>query len=234
MAVAEKRFATYVVAKASADERSAFIRRTYGHLAAAIGAFALLEYVLLQMEFVRPLVRTMVTGYNWLIVLGLFMVVGWIADKWARTATSKGMQYAGLVLCVVAWSVIFLPLLYVASRFSSPNVIPSAGLLTLGLFGGLTGTVFITKKDFSFLRTGLMVASFVALGLIVAGVMWGFNLGTLFAVAMVGLAGGYILYYTSNIMHHYRTDQHVAASLALFAAVALMFWYILLLFMSRD
>jgi len=234
MAVADKRYPTYVVAEASADERSAFIRRTYGHLAAAIGAFALLEYILLQMEFVRPLVGTMVSGYNWLIVLGLFMVVGWVADKWAQTATSRPMQYAGLILYIVAEAIIFLPILFVAANFSAPHVIPSAGLLTLTLFAGLTGTVFITKKDFSFLRTGLMVASFVAVGLIVAGVLWGFDLGTIFAVAMVGLAGGYILYYTSNIMHHYRTDQHVAAALALFAAVALMFWYILLLFMDRD
>ena len=58
-------------------------------------------------------------------------------------------------------------------------------------------------------------------------------IGLLFSGAMVVLAGGYTLYYTSNVLHHYRTDQHVAASLALFSAVALMFWYILRIFMSR-
>ena len=47
-------------------------------------------------------------------------------------------------------------------------------------------------------------------------------------------AGAAILYDTSNIMHHYRLDQHVAASLALFASVALLFWYILQLLMNRD
>jgi len=36
------------------------------------------------------------------------------------------------------------------------------------------------------------------------------------------------------VLHHYRTDQHVAAALALFAAVALMFWFIVRIFMSRD
>jgi FtsH-binding integral membrane protein len=34
------------------------------------------------------------------------------------------------------------------------------------------------------------------------------------------------------VLHHYRVGQHVAASLALFASVALLFWYILQLLMS--
>ena len=64
--------------------------------------------------------------------------------------------------------------------------------------------------------------------------LFDFNLGNLFAGVMVAFAAAYILYYTSNILHHYRLDQHVAASLALFASVALLFWYILQLFMNRD
>ena len=65
-------------------------------------------------------------------------------------------------------------------------------------------------------------------------ILFGFNLGNLFAGVMIALAAAYILYYTSNVLHHYRLDQYVAASLALFAAVALLFWYVLQLFMSRD
>jgi len=223
-------------AQAAAEERSAFIRRTYLHLAGAIGLFIALEALLLRMPFAEQLVRRMTTGYSWIVVLLLFMAVGWVADRWARSATSIGMQYLGLLLYTVAEAIIFLPLLYIAVfLIEDPNVIKSAGLLTLTLFAGLTGTVFITRKDFSFLRTALMVGGFVALGIILASILIGFSLGTLFSVAMVVLAGGYIVYYTSNVLHHYRTDQHVAAALALFAAVALMFWYILMLFMGdRD
>jgi hypothetical protein len=223
-------------ADAAASERSGFIRRTYAHVAGAILLFVALEYVLLHMPFTPKLVSMMIgTRYGWLVVLGLFMGVGYIADKWARSDTSVGMQYVGLVVYVIAEAIIFLPLLFVAAFvMKDPSLIPSAGLLTLTLFAGLTGTVFITRKDFSFMRGILSVASFIALGLIVASILFGFSLGLLFSVAMVGLAGGYILYYTSNIMRYYRTDQHVAASLALFAAVALMFWYILRIFMSRD
>ena len=53
-------------------------------------------------------------------------------------------------------------------------------------------------------------------------------------VAMIGFAGAAVLYDTSNIMHHYPQDRYVAASMALFASIALMFWYILRLFMGRD
>jgi hypothetical protein len=51
---------------------------------------------------------------------------------------------------------------------------------------------------------------------------------------MVLLAAGSILYETSNIVHHYHPNQHVAAALGLFASVALMFYYILYLLMSLS
>ena len=44
-----------------------------------------------------------------------------------------------------------------------------------------------------------------------------------------------ILYDTSNVLHHFPEDRYVGAALQLFASVALMFWYVLRLFMSsRD
>jgi FtsH-binding integral membrane protein len=58
----------------------------------------------------------------------------------------------------------------------------------------------------------LVIGSFVALGLIVASIIFGFTLGVIFSVVMVGLAAAAILYYTSNILRYYRTDQYVAAS----------------------
>lgn len=78
-----------------------------------------------------------------------------------------------------------------------------------------------------------MFGGFAALGLIAVAILFGFNLGPIFTYAMIALACGYILYDTSNVLHHYRIGQHVAAALALFASVALLFWYILRLFMSN-
>ncbi len=220
-------------AQAAADERSAFITKTYLHLAGAIGLFVVLETILLSLPGIENLVRLMIGGtYSWLVVLGLFMGVSYLAENWARSAVSPGMQYLGLGLYVVAQAVIFVPLLYIV-RTVDPSIIPAAGITTLALFGGLTAVVFITRKDFSFLRSILYFGGFAALGLIVVSILFQFQLGPIFTYAMIALACGYILYHTSNILHHYRIGQHVAAALALFASVALLFWYILQLFLSR-
>ena len=77
-----------------------------------------------------------------------------------------------------------------------------------------------------------MIASLLAVGAVFANLFFGFGLGVWFSAAMIGLMSGYILYDTSNVLHHYRTDQHVAASLALFASVATLFWYVIRLLMS--
>ncbi len=221
-------------ADAPVSERATFITRTYLHLLGAIAAFVGIEAFLLQSSVAEPLIGLMVgSKYSWLIVLGLFVGVSWIADMWAQTATSKFMQYIGLALYVVAEAVVFLPLLYIASNFY-PQAIPMAAGSTAALVVLLTAVVFITRKDFSFLRPIVLFGGLAALGLIVVGVVAGFELGAFFTYAMIAFACIAVLYDTSNILHHYRTDQYVGASLALFASVALLFWYILRLFMSMN
>ena len=224
-----------IAAQAAVDERVDFIRKTYLHLTGAVFAFAALEAVLLNLPMTDELVGLMIGGqYSWLIVLGAFMGVSFLADYWARSSTSVGMQYLGLGLYVAAEAIIFLPLLYLASHFGGDDVIPMSGIITLVLFGGLTGIVFFTRHDFSYLRVALGIGGLLAFGLILCSMIFGFQLGLVFVVAMIGLACGYILYTTSNVLHHYRIGQHVAASLALFAAVALLFWYVLRLVMSLS
>ena len=220
------------VAEAPEADRALFIRRTYLHLAGAIIAFVGLEYLLLHSQVGLDLARLMLSGrYSWLIVLGAFMAVSWVADKWARSDSGPGMQYLGLGLYTVAQAVIFLPLMFMAAYYSSPDVIPMAGIITGLLFAGLTATAFLTRKDFSFLRSILTIGSFVALGVIACSILFGFNLGLFFSSVMVLFAGGSILYTTSNIIHHYRPNQHVAASLALFSGVMLLLWYVLQILM---
>ncbi len=229
------------MAEAAPDTRARFIRRTYAHLAGAIFAFIGLESVLLGLEPVRNAAISILQsgGIAWLAVLGGFMIIGWIARAFASNTQSLGAQYLGLGLYVVAEAIIFVPLLllaqYKAESMGAPanTLIAQAGVVTLLLVAGLTATVFITRKDFSFLGAFLGVGFMVALGLIIAGVLFGFSLGLWFSAAMVILAAGAILYTTSNVLHRYGEDQYVGAALELFAAVAILFWYVLRIFMSR-
>jgi FtsH-binding integral membrane protein len=223
-----------MAADAAADVRAAFIRRTYAHLAGALLAFTALETVLVNLVPAEMIGSMVSSRFSWLIVLGLFMGTAYVAQRWALSGASPGMQYAGLALYVVAEAIVFLPLLYVAVHFSAPDLLPKAGVLTLALFAGLTFVVFFTGSDFSYLRTILYVGGVLALGIIVVSLFMGGGLGLWFSAAMVVLACGFILYDTSNVLHHYRTDQHVAASLALFASVALLFWYILRILMATS
>lgn len=219
------------VAAIGVDARARFIARTYNHLFGAILGFVGLEFLLFTSGLAESIARAMLS-VNWLIVLGGFVVVSWLASSAAHRATTKGVQYLALAGFVVAEALIFVPLLYVANYYA-PGAITSAGLITLLAFGALTGIAFWTRKDFSFLGGLLRWAFVVALVAIAGGVLFGFALGTWFSVAMVGLAGAAILYDTSKVLHHYPEDRYVAASLELFASVALMFWYVLRLFLGR-
>ncbi len=226
---------------APADARKTFIKKTYIHLMLAIYAFVAFEWLFFSMGLEKPALQFLGTSrFAWFIVLGGFMGISYLANSWAMSSTSKGMQYAGLSLYVVGEALIFVPLLAFA-RFQTVNiqgtaigVIPAAAITTLVIFGGLTAFVLISKQDFSFLGAFLGLAGLSAMALIVVAMLFGLNIGIWFVWAMVVLASGYILYDTSNVLYRYRTDQYVAASLALFASVALLFWYVLQLFMRRD
>ncbi len=227
-----------LAANASESARTTFIRRTYACMGGAMFAFVALEALLLAVIPTETIINLMLgTSWSWLVVLGLFMGVSWVARSWAESSTSPAMQYAGLGLYVAAQAIIFLPLMSLAIRFD-PTIPLAAGLVTLFVFSGLTVMTFMTRADFSWMGRYLWLAGIAALLFVVLsafGLFAGAGIGIWFAAFMVILASAYILYDTSNIQHHYHTDQHVAAALALFASVALLLWYVIQIFMySRE
>lgn len=224
-------------ANALPAQRAQFIRKTYLLLAAAILAFIVVEGFLFASGAANMIASLMFSGgsMGWLVVLGLFMAVSFLANRWAVSDTSRATQYFGLGIFIIAEAVIFVPMIMLATYYSGDaSVLIKAGIVTLGLFLGITATVFITRSDFSFLGPILAIGGFAALGFIVASILFGFTLGSVFAFIMVAFAGTAILYETSNVLHRFNTNQHVAASLTLFASIALLFWYILSIFSSRD
>ena len=227
------------VATVGVSDRVTFLRKTYAHLGVALCAFALVAGGMMRFmpETSFKFSRWALTGrWNWFLVLAAFMVIGYVAERLARSETSRGLQYVGLGVAVIAEGVILQPLLWKLFIIFKPtaavSILTQSIIITLAIFIGLTLTVFITKKDFSFLRGVLVVATFGALGVIIASLLFGFSLGALFCGLLILLMAGYILYQTSVIMRDFPPTAFVAAALMLFSTIATLFWYVLQLVMS--
>ena len=246
------------VATLGVSDRVDFLRKTYGLLGVALVAFAALTAGILKFATATSFAFSKFafggSGYAWLAVLAVFMVTGMIAQRLAMSPSSRALQYLGLGIGVAAWSLLLQPLLWVlmlefggremlanggftlqvALSAEAAHILGEAVILTLAIFGGLTATVFVTKKDFSFMRGALTIASFAFLGIIVASVIFGFHMGALWCGFGILLMAGYILYQTSLVMSYFPPTGYVAASLMLFSTVATLFWYVLNLLMEMN
>lgn len=222
-----------LVAHSSETEKANFYKKTYLHVALSILAFIGVETVLLNVVPVEFIAMMFGQKYTWLLIIGVFWLASFLANKWSLSQ-SRSTQYLGLGFYILLEAVIFLPVLYIAMTYSGGGtVIFQAAMLTIAMFAGLSFIAFTSKKDFSFLRNIIVIGGFLSLGLIVAGIIFGFNLGLWFSVGMVILASACILYETSRLKNVYTTGQYVGASLQLFASIMLLFWYILRILMSR-
>lgn len=225
-----------VIAHADGDTRQKFIRKTYLHLAAAIALFAGLEYVMVQADLhIKALQMLSVIGtWGWLGVLLVFGFASSLMQRWAQNSIALEKQYMAWGAGILLEALIFLPLIGMALYFSKgdANLLQQASIVTLALVAGLTAVVFTTGKDFSFLRPMLTIGFFVVLGIIIMAALFGFSLGAFFSGGMIIFAAAAILYETSQIQYHYHESQHVGASLSLFAAVGMLFWYVIQFMMS--
>ena len=205
--------------------RGAFLQRVYGHLAAAVALFTLIEIALFQSGLAYSIAGALL-GVNWLLVLGGFMLVSWLGRRFAYRADSLGSQYLGLGLFTLGYAILVCPLLIIANHYA-PGAIATAAQITLLGFTLLTLLALSMRHNFSFLGGILRWAGIVALLAIVGGVIFGFELGTWFSVGMIAVAGAAVLYDTQRILTSFPDERYVGAALELFASIALMFWYVL-------
>ncbi|MEO8705944.1 MAG: Bax inhibitor-1 family protein [Kofleriaceae bacterium] len=246
------------VATLGVSDRITFLRKTYAHLGGALLVFAALTGGMLKYapEFSWKFTTMFGTSMFAMLAMMVLMMVGlWVAERWVRSSTSRGVQYAGLGLGVAIYAFLFQPIFWVLMlKFSHYNVeqialirsghmvpvlngpameiLTQAIAITLAIFVGLTLVVFISKKDFSFMRGILTIASFGAIGMIFAAIIFGFTLGAFFAGFMILLMAGYILFQTSAIMKDFPPTAYIAAAMMLFSTVVTLFWYVLRLIMS--
>jgi FtsH-binding integral membrane protein len=220
-----------------ADEnvRATFLVRVYQHLALAVLAFIAFETVLFVTGMAEAITRFLTSsGVAWLLVLGGFTIVSMIASRSAHNLGNTQVQYAGLFGLALAEAVIFAPFLYlVFNQDGGSTTVASAAVITAIGFGALSLVAFVTRRDLSFLRPLIMWGGMIALGLIVAAVLFNFELGVIFTLAMIGLAGASILYQTQAIIRQYPEWAYVGAAVSLFSSLMMLFWYILRLLSRR-
>ena len=212
-------------------DQQTFLRQTYAHLFGAVIAFVALQYVFFTSGIALVLAPVMTS--NWLIVIGGFMLLGFITSYFAGRASTPGMQYVEMGVTILLQSIIFIPLLVVAIYYTDISVLQNAAMITLAVFAGMTAVVAYSGKDFSFLGPFLAVIGIAALIAIVGAILFSVTLGFYFALAMAVFASVVVLYETSNVLHKYGPGQHIAAATGLFAAVALLFYYVLMALISR-
>lgn len=226
------------IAQQPVEVRSAYMRGVYQNLVLGIFAFIGIQFVLLSETLfaVPPAVRiaNFVMSTSWLLILGGFMIVTWLASRLSVSARTPAQQWGGYGLLIVANALLFAtPLAIATYEPAMQGVIGTAALLTVVAFVGLSLIAVRSAKDFSFLGTLLKWGGVLALVLIVGAVLTGNTLGTLFIVAMIGFAGGAILYDTQKVYRAFPPGTEVIAAMHLFSSIALLFWYVLQLLMRR-
>lgn len=196
-------------AEASLSERLGFIRKVYAlfflaTLFAIGGVWLGFQFA----ETVFPLV-----GRPLIALIVLFG--GVFAAQAVRHV--PGVNLFALFGFTTLTGLIISPFLYLVS-LQNPASLWQAGIMTVGIFGGLTAYVFVTKRDFSFMRgmlfTGLIVV--VLAGLLNAFLVGSSALGFGVAAASLLLFSGYVLYDTSNIIQRYPVNEYVAGALSLY------------------
>ena len=223
--------------QAPETDRAAFVGAVYQHVALAVAAFIGIEIVLFVTGIAAGLEEFFFGGggARWLLMLGAVTVVQWFAANAAADLTNPPRQYFGLFGSAFAQALIFAPFLsFVFGREGGGATVAQAAIISLVGFAILTGIGLFTRKDLSFLRPIVMWGFGLAFLAIIGGVIFGFGLGTWFSVIMIGLSGVSILYQTQNVVRRYPIGSHVAASVALFTSLMLMFWYVLRLLISRE
>jgi FtsH-binding integral membrane protein len=210
------------VASYSADVRAEFIRKVYSFfflsmlVTVAVGAWAAQN-------------AAAIMGY-WpaLMIAGLACIIGL---SFARRV--QGLNVVLLYAYSAIQGAILGPLLTMyETRF--PGIAAEAGWLTIAVFGGLTGYVFTSKRDFSFLGGFLFVA---LIALIVAGFVMFFIhaawMSMLYSIAGVVIFSGFVLYDTSMIMQRLGPEDAVIGAVTLYLDFINLFMFILRLLSSR-
>jgi hypothetical protein len=138
-------------------------------------------------------------SFNWLLVIGAYMLVGWAATHVAHKVESRPRNISPGSPSSRPSSAVCPLLLIAALKAPASSKAPSASRCSARWVS--PPPLHITRKDFSFLRGMLVWGGILALVAIVGAVLFGFELGTWFSVAMIGFAGAAAVYLYEHLEH---------------------------------
>jgi FtsH-binding integral membrane protein len=215
--------------EATVDVRLTFIRKVYSlFLVSLLSSTGVTAAVMML-----PEVADLAGRYSLvflLLYIGLSWCSGWIAEQ--------GPVVGAMLLSAlsVVTGLVFGPTISFYAANVGIGVVYQALGLTSAIFGGLTVYVFVTKQDFSFLRGLLWMGMFAIVAFAVLGMFINFSFELRHALTLAGvlLFIGFILYDTSNIVHHYREDQAIVAAVAIYLDFVILFMKLLRLLSRRD
>jgi len=225
---------------APTEEQVIFYRKTYLTAGFSFLAWVFVIFGLFHSNIAQGLLDTM-GNVSWLLVLGIFLATSFICGK-LQFSDKTGLQYLGLGIYIVAYAIIFLPIINFAVEhvcygdwYSAVDTVFMPALVAVGtIFAALTAMVFLTQKDFSFLKNFVVFGSFLAIGAIVIFSLTEMSMGSWFAIAMIVLMSGTILYETHKIKTEFNTTQYIGAGATLFASFMILLWYFIKLFIDRE
>lgn len=190
--------------------RLSFLRRTYalflvGLFVTGIGAFlALTNETLLTLVLDHMLIAL-------LLQIGLIIGAGVLRN---RAPWNSVVYFAFTLLTGIILAPIILAYTYESGSF---GVVIQAFVITASIFIGLSVFVFISRKDFSFLGGGLMIALFTLIGLGIVNIFLRTEvLGLFFASLAAIVFSGFILYDTSRLLRYAGQMSPVSAALSLY------------------
>jgi modulator of FtsH protease len=233
-----------------ASERLAYLRKVYGLLGTAAflaiaSGWALLElspvakYTRGGIKFKAPTVvmamlETPALMYG---AFGLLFVMTFVAS-W--TSKVKYLNVAMLMLVAVLMGVELAPMVMVAQilggagKTLSTAPVRDAFLMTGAVFAGVTGYVFVSRKDFSFLGAIVSMGVLVVFVASILALAFDSEIFTL-AVCSVGalVAGLFLMWQTWWVLKG-DMDDPVEDALVFLVQLRNLFMFVLRIFMSRD
>lgn len=163
---------------------------------------------------------------------------GTLAAGWVSKI--PGVNVAALFGVSALMGIELAPMVFVAQVFAgfgetmSLHPVRDTFAIVGAVFVGSTSYVFITRKDFSFLKAILNIGFWVVFAACLLSFVFDTEAFSL-AVASVGalLAAGFLLYNTSRILHDSEMDDAVGDALGLIVQLRNLFLFILRILMSN-